>query len=142
MFGFVNTVSLVSGKRAGGTCGEGSWASLRSPTGSNPCPVGARRGTARLRVLRAVSSRGRGRLRVLFITCCTRALQEGWGFLKPSVSVMFSGILHLCPKERESSRRRREPLPHGPGPLPGSTKERFDWRAHSRASQSLSALCT
>lgn len=29
---------------------------------------------------------------------------------------MFSRILHLCPKERESSRRWREPLPHGRDP--------------------------
>lgn len=31
-------------------------------------------------------------LGVLFITCWTRAPQEGCGFLKPSVSLMFSGI--------------------------------------------------
>lgn len=40
MFGFANTAPLVSGKRAGGTGGEGWWTSLRSPE-LEPVPSGS-----------------------------------------------------------------------------------------------------
>lgn len=109
---FVNTY-LVSGKRAGRTCREGPW--TNESTAARNCakwePAWARpvvAGYCELCLPGAARWLG-----VLFITCWTRALQEGWGFLKPSVSVLLSGILHLSPKEIESSGRWREPLPHG-----------------------------
>ena len=111
---------------------------------SNPCQAGAPRGHSQSRGAVSVSSplpRPREAPRFVYYLSDNGFLQEGWGVLKPSVSVMFSGSLHLRPKETESSRRWREPLPQGGVPLPGATKETFDWRAHSRAA-GLSALCT
>lgn len=142
MFGSVNTVPLVSGKQAGGLAERGG-ERVSVPQSSNPCQAGAPRGRSQSRGAVSVGppSPGRERLRVLFMTCGTTAfLQEAWGVLKPSVSVMFSGILHLRPKEMESSRRCREPPAQGGVPLPSSTKERFDWRAHSRGGRSFGPL--
>lgn len=104
--------------------------------------MGAPLGTAGRRVRGAQSSGAATRLGVLFITCWTRALPGGGGFLKPSVSVMFSGILHLTLKETESSRRWREPLPHGRVPSRAPQREDVGRRALRRRRRSLLALCT
>lgn len=77
------------------------------------------------------------RLCILFITCWTRALQEGWGFLKPSVSVMFSGMQrksnHL-PDGGSLSRAAGSPL--------GLHKGKTVIGVHSAGAASLLALCT
>lgn len=106
---------------------------------SNRCQVGARLSTTG-------GSQGDGelcprgaarRLCVLFITCWTRALQEGWGFLKPSVSVLFSGM-----------QRKSNHLPEGgslfrtaASPL-GSHKGKTVIGVHRAGAASLLALCT